>query len=78
MRSLIESRAEATADLVHRVCPRHPVESAESRQDSELGQVLVILTDYDDVLEDLHTWCAKPGQEFIGICGGEDEDHDKL
>jgi tRNA 2-thiouridine synthesizing protein A len=29
--------------------------------------VLEILTDYDGALEDIPAWCAKHGQEFLGI-----------
>jgi TusA-related sulfurtransferase len=60
--------ADATADLVYRVCPMHLLEPAELLKDLEPGQVLEILTDYDGALEDIPAWCAKQGQEFLGIC----------
>ncbi len=64
--------ADATADLVYRVCPMHLLEPMELIKDLTPGQVLEILTDYDGALEDIPAWCAKHGQEFIGI--GEDEE----
>jgi TusA-related sulfurtransferase len=36
------------------------------------GQVLEILTDYDGALEDIPGWCAKTGNEFIGMDETED------
>ncbi len=66
--------ADATVDLVYRVCPMHLLEPGEMLADLETGQVLEVLTDYDGALEDIPAWCAKYGQEFIGI--GEDEKED--
>jgi TusA-related sulfurtransferase len=68
MKFIQECPADATADLVYRVCPMHLLEPAELIKDLEPGQVLEILTDYDGALEDIPAWCAKHGQEFIGIC----------
>jgi TusA-related sulfurtransferase len=72
MKFVEECKADATADLVYRVCPMHLLEPGEMLDDLERGQVLEILTDYDGALEDIPAWCAKYGQEFIGI--GEDEE----
>jgi len=74
MRFLNNYKADATADLVYRVCPMHLLEPMELIKDLKPGQVLEILTDYDGALEDIPAWCAKHGQEFIGI--GEDEEED--
>jgi|UniRef100_A0A7V6DPG5 tRNA 2-thiouridine synthesizing protein A len=78
MKFLRDCRADATADLVYRVCPMHLLEPAEFLKDLQQGQVLEILTDYDGALEDIPAWCAKHGQEFMGICEQEDEDVFKL
>lgn len=74
MKFIQECAADVTADLVYRVCPMHLLEPAELIKDLEPGQVLEILTDYDGALEDIPAWCAKHGQEFIGLC--EDDCHD--
>ncbi len=66
--------ADVTADLVYRVCPMHLLEPAELLKDLKPGQVLEILTDYDGALEDIPAWCAKHGQEFLGLCE-DDCDH---
>jgi TusA-related sulfurtransferase len=71
-------KADATADLVYRVCPMHLLEPMELIQDLQKGQVLEILTDYDGALEDIPAWCAKHGQEFIGICEDDCEQCYKL
>jgi len=74
MRFLNHYKADATADLVYRVCPLHLLEPVEMIKDLKPGQVLEILTDYDGALEDIPASCAKHGQEFVGI--GEDDDAD--
>jgi tRNA 2-thiouridine synthesizing protein A len=68
MKFVNECKADATADLVYRVCPIHLLEPMELIKDLKKGQVLEILTDYDGALEDIPAWCAKHGQEFVGIC----------
>jgi tRNA 2-thiouridine synthesizing protein A len=78
MNFLTECKADATADLVYRVCPMHLLEPSEYLKDLKKGQVLEILTDYDGALEDIPAWCAKYGQEFVGICEEEDDEVFKL
>lgn len=75
MRFLKECKANATADLVYRVCPMHLLEPAEYLKDLHQGQVLEIVTDYDGALEDIPAWCEKHGQEFLGLC---EEDSDEV
>ncbi|MHB9075540.1 MAG: sulfurtransferase TusA family protein [Desulfobaccales bacterium] len=67
MKFLDHCPADATADLVYRACPMHLLEPMELMKDLKEGQVLEILTDYDGALEDIPAWCAKHGQEFMGI-----------
>jgi TusA-related sulfurtransferase len=74
MKFVKDCQADATVDLVYRMCPLHLLEPVELIRDLREGQVLEILTDYDGALEDIPAWCAKNGQEFIGI--GEDEEND--
>ena len=78
MRFLDHCPADATADLVYRVCPMHLLEPSEFLQELQQGQVLEILTDYDGALDDIPAWCAKHGQEFVGICEDEEEGCYKL
>ena len=70
--------ADATADLVYRACPMHLLEPMELLKDLKKGEVLEILTDYDGALEDIPAWCAKNGQEFMGICEDACDDCYKL
>lgn len=65
--------ADASADLVYRMCPVHLLEPERMLKGMHLGQVLEVLTDYDGALEDIPAWCAKNGQEFIGINADERE-----
>ncbi len=73
-----DMKADATADLVYRMCPIHLLEPMELIKDLKEGQVLEILTDYDGALEDIPAWCAKHGQEFIGISEDDCDDIYKL
>ena len=68
--------SDATLDLVCRMCPLHLLEPGEKLKCMKKGQVLEVLTDYDGALEDIPNWCARCGQEFIGL--EEDEDFYKL
>jgi tRNA 2-thiouridine synthesizing protein A len=78
MRFLNDIKADATSDLVHRVCPMHLLEPVDLIKDLQKGQVLEILTDYDGALDDIPAWCAKNGQEFMGMNADEDEEIYKL
>ncbi len=78
MQFLKDIKADATSDLVHRVCPMHLLEPVDLIKDLKQGQVLEILTDYDGALDDIPAWCAKNGQEFMGIEEVEDEEVFKL
>jgi TusA-related sulfurtransferase len=68
--------ADATVDLVCRMCPMHLLEPGERLKCLKKGQVLEVLTDYDRALEDIPDWCEKCGHEFIGI--EEDDECYKL
>ncbi len=72
MKFIKNQKADDTLDLVFRMCPIHLLEPGERLQGLKRGQVLEILTDYDGALEDIPAWCAKSGQEFIGIKEGDD------
>ncbi len=80
MRFLVKKEClpDATTDLVHRVCPMHLLEPSEMIKELKTGQVLEIVTDYDGALDDIPDWCAKHGQEFVGVCEEDCEDCYKL
>ncbi len=63
--------ADETLDLVCRMCPMHLIEPGDKLKCLKKDQVLEVLTDYDQALEDIPDWCARCGQEFIGV---EEED----
>ena len=56
MKFVEKCQADATVDLVYRVCPMHLLEPGELIKNLEKGQVLEILTDYDGALEDIPAW----------------------
>ncbi len=72
MKFVHDIKADVTADIVYMMCPMHLLKLDEMIKEIEVGQVLEILTDYDGALEDIPGWCAKTGNEFIGIEESED------
>jgi len=56
----------------------HLLEPSEMIKELQTGQVLEIVTDYDGALDDIPDWCAKHGQEFVGVCEEDCEDCYKL
>ncbi len=69
-------QADAETDIIYMMCPMHLLTIEEKTREVSVGQILSILTDYDGALEDIPQWCARTGNEFIGIY--EDEDHYKF
>lgn len=69
-------KSDATTDIIYMMCPMHLLTIEEQIKEIKIGQVLAILTDYDGALEDIPGWCAKTGNEFLGIY--EDDDHYKF
>lgn len=65
--------ADSTTDIIYMMCPMHLLTIDEKIKELKTGQVLSILTDYDGALEDIPAWCAKTGNEFLGIM--ETPDH---
>ena len=78
MNFISDYKADATVDLVYRMCPMHLLEPGEQIKDLREGQVLEILTDYDGALEDIPAWCDKNHQEFIGIDEDDEGEFYKL
>ncbi|MDA8172715.1 MAG: sulfurtransferase TusA family protein [Nitrospiraceae bacterium] len=60
-------KADVTADIVYMMCPMHLLKLEEMMRTLDRGQILEIMTDYDGALEDIPQWCAKTGNEFLGI-----------
>lgn len=59
--------ADAMTDVIYMMCPMHLLALQEKLKELQTGQVLAILTDYDGALEDIPAWCAKTGNEFLGV-----------
>ncbi|MBI4688604.1 MAG: sulfurtransferase TusA family protein [Nitrospirae bacterium] len=59
--------ADAVTDVIYMMCPMHLLTLQQRIKELSVGQVLAILTDYDGALEDIPEWCAKTGNEFIGV-----------
>ena len=66
-------KADAETDIIYMMCPMHLLTIEEQVAEIEIGQTLAILTDYDGALEDIPQWCARTGNEFLGVY--EEDDH---
>jgi TusA-related sulfurtransferase len=60
-------KPDVTTDIVYMMCPMHLLKLQEQIKELEQGQILEIMTDYDGALEDIPAWCAKTGNEFLGM-----------
>lgn len=60
-------KPDVTTDIVYMMCPMHLLKLEEMMKELDRGQILEIMTDYDGALEDIPGWCAKTGNEFLGI-----------
>jgi len=69
-------QADSTTDIIYMMCPMHLLTIEDQIKVLQPGEVLAILTDYDGALEDIPAWCAKTGNDFLGIF--EDSDHYKF
>ncbi|MBF0457167.1 MAG: sulfurtransferase TusA family protein [Nitrospirae bacterium] len=69
-------KADVTSDIVYMMCPMHLLKLEEHMKELYAGQVLELLTDYDGALEDIPAWCAKTGNDFMGI--DEEADYYKI
>lgn len=67
MRFVKDVKPDVTTDIVYMMCPMHLMKLEEHMKDLAPGQILEIMTDYDGALEDIPDWCAKTGNEFLGI-----------
>ena len=60
-------KPDVTTDIVYMMCPMHLLKLEEQTRELDKGQILEIMTDYDGALEDIPAWCAKTGNEFLGM-----------
>ena len=67
MKFIENVKPDVTSDIVYMMCPMHLLKLEEQIKELEQGQILEIMTDYDGALEDIPAWCAKTGNEFLGM-----------
>ena len=67
MRFVENIHPDETVDLVYRMCPMHLLEPEERLREMKPGEILEIVTDYDQALDDIPALCERTGNEFIGV-----------
>jgi tRNA 2-thiouridine synthesizing protein A len=65
-------KADVRADIVHLMCPMHLLQLEELIKAVKNGQIIEVVTDYDGALEDIPAWCARTGNEFVGLANSDD------
>jgi len=63
---------DATVDVVFKMCPMHLMETEQKMKELENGEVLEVITDYENALDDIPEWCDKTGNELLGVDDSEE------
>jgi TusA-related sulfurtransferase len=65
--------ADAVLDCLGLYCPMPIVKTAQKIKELKPGQVLEVLSDDRGIKSDMPAWCAKTGNECLGVeeSGGE-------
>lgn len=60
-------------DCLGLYCPMPIVETSRKIKEMEEGEILEIVADDPGIKQDMPSWCAKTGHEFLGVVeeGGE-------
>ncbi len=67
--------ADAVLDCLGLYCPMPIVKTAQKIKELDPGQVLEVLSDDRGIVNDLPAWCAKTGNECIGVDESDGEFH---
>ena len=64
---------DETLDTLGLYCPVPVWEAAKQIRRMQVGQVLEVLSDDDQIVEDMPTWCRRTGNEYLGLTQEGDE-----
>ena len=62
-------------DTLGLYCPVPVWEAAKQIQRMQAGQVLKVLSDDEQIVEDMPVWCRRTGNEYLGLTQHETEYH---
>lgn len=60
-------KADQTLDCVGLYCPMPIVKTSQRIKELSDGEVLEVISDDKGIKSDMPAWCAKTGNEFVGI-----------
>lgn len=66
---------DAVLDCLGLYCPMPIVKTAQKIKELEPGQVLEVLSDDRGIASDMPAWCAKTGNECLGVEESDGEFH---
>lgn len=59
--------ADEILDCIGLICPMPIVKMAKRMRSLEFGRILLITADDEGAKSDIPAWCAKTGNEFLGM-----------
>ncbi len=70
-----EVNVDLSLDAVGLYCPMPIVKTAKAIQRIQVGQVLEVVADDEDIKLDMPNWCKATGHEFLGLREVDGEYH---
>ncbi len=60
-------KADAMLDCTGLYCPMPIIETTDTIEQLEAGQVLEVIADDKGIVSDMPAWCESTGHEFLGV-----------
>jgi tRNA 2-thiouridine synthesizing protein A len=70
-----ELKIDLCLDAVGLYCPMPIVKTSKAIKQIQVGQVLEVVADDEDIKEDMPNWCKATGHEFLGLKEADGEYH---
>lgn len=68
-------KPDEVLDTLGLYCPVPIWEAAKQIQRMKAGRVLEVLSDDDQIVDDMPTWCRRTGNEYLGLTQDGSEYH---
>ncbi len=66
---------DLSLDTVGLYCPMPIVKTSKAIKQIQVGQVLEVVADDEDIKADMPNWCEATGHEFLGLTEADGEYH---
>jgi TusA-related sulfurtransferase len=58
---------EYMIDTVGKFCPVPIIETSNKLKDMKIGETLTVISDDEGIINDMPSWCAMTGNEYLGM-----------